>query len=107
MEENILAELNAVVVVSIIKVTPGSILVANSVAFIEADLEGAKANQDALTSFLQSADGDMLKSIYGTSFDAVTVSDVKQTTTPNPGDSLLAVGSTSQHVIADRRLHSV
>ncbi|KAL3140790.1 hypothetical protein ABBQ32_005335 [Trebouxia sp. C0010 RCD-2024] len=91
MEANIMAKLHTVTNVTITKVSPGSINVANSVAFTEADNNMAKANQDAFASLLGSADG--VKSIYGTTFGAVTVSNVMQTTSPNPSESVLRLHS--------------
>lgn len=89
MEANIMAKLNTVSNVTITKVSPGSINVANSVAFTGADSNVAKANQDAFASLLGSTDG--VTSIYGTTFGAVTVSQVTQTTSPNPSKFLLSL----------------
>ncbi|KAL3152354.1 hypothetical protein ABBQ32_001416 [Trebouxia sp. C0010 RCD-2024] len=86
LEANIMAKLNTVTNVTITKVSPGSINVANSVAFTGADSDMAKANQGAFASLLGSTGG--VSSIYGTTFGAVTVSQVKQTTSPNPSDRL-------------------
>ena len=78
MEANIMAKLNTVANVTITKVSPGSINVANSVASTGAENNMAKANQDAFASLLGSPDG--------VSCGAVTVSNVTKTTSPNPSE---------------------
>ncbi|KAL3142472.1 hypothetical protein ABBQ38_002800 [Trebouxia sp. C0009 RCD-2024] len=95
MEANIMAKLNTVSNVTITKVSPGSINVANSVAFTGADSNVAKANQDAFASLLGSTDG--VTSIYGTTFGAVTVSQVTQTTSPNPSVCLNELSISAVH----------
>lgn len=87
MEATILAKLRAVSNVSITRVSPGSITVANSVAFTEADNDMATAHQNAFATLLGSADG--AASVYGTTFGAVTVSNVTKATAPNPGELFL------------------
>lgn len=84
MEATILAKLRAVTNVTITRVSPGSINVASSVAFTEADSDMATANQDAFATLLGSADGAV--SVYGSTFGAVSVSGVTKASAPNPGN---------------------
>ena len=81
LEANILAQIKAVVNVTITQVVPGSVKVSSSVAFTGADSAGAVDAQTALTNVLKSGD---VSSIFGTTFGSVAVSDVAQTTASNP-----------------------
>ena len=83
MEATIFAKLRAISNVTITKVSPGSISVANSVAFTEADNDMAETNQGAFATLLGSPDGAV--AVYGTTFRAVSVSNVTKATAPNPG----------------------
>ena len=106
MEANIMAKLNTVANVTITKMSPGSINVANSIALTEADNNMAKANQDAFARLLGSPDG--VSSIYGTTFGAVTVSNVTKTTSPNPSEfsSRLHLASSNLALLAQCNLNA-
>ena len=88
LEENIFAKINAVVNVTIDKVTMGSVLVANTVAFTGANAAGAIAGQDALSKVMTSGD---VSSIFGDSFGTVTVTEVKSIDATNPSELRLYI----------------
>lgn len=83
LEANIFAKINALVNVTITKVTSGSAIVENTVAFTSSDDAAAKAGQAALFQSLQARD----TSVFGATFGSVGVSSVTQGTTANPGKS--------------------
>lgn len=87
MEATIFAKLRAISNVTITKVSPGSISVANSVAFTEADNDMAETNQGAFATLLGSPDGAV--AVYGTTFGAVSVSNVTKATAPKENAMVL------------------
>ena len=84
LEANIFAKINALVNVTITKVTTGSAIVENTVAFTSSDSASAAAGRSALFQTLQSGD----TTIFGTTFGSVAVSNVTQGTADNPGKCL-------------------
>ena len=88
LEANILAKLNAIVDVTVDKVTAGSVMVANTVAFTDANSASATAAQDNLATVLNSGD---VSSIFGDSFGPVTVTNVAPTTSSNPSKLFIYV----------------
>ena len=85
VQANIYAKINALVNVTITKVTTGSAIVENSVAFTSSDNSAAEAGRTALFQTLSSGD----TSVFGTTFGSVAVSNVTQTTTTNPSKLVL------------------
>lgn len=83
LETNILAEIDALVNVTISKVVLGSVSVSNTVAFTGADSQAALAGQGALADVLQSGD---VSSIFGSSFGTVAVSSVAKANATNPSE---------------------
>ena len=82
LEANILTQINAITNVTVTKVVAGSIRVSHSVAFTGADSSAAVAGQGALATLLSSSNG--VRSIFGSTFGTVAVSNVTQTNTTNP-----------------------
>ena len=102
LQANIFAELHVLSNVTITKVTPGSINVANSVAFTGRDSDSAAAGSAAYANLMTSDDGIM--AIYGTTFGTVTVSDIKLTNTTNPSEFLCIVQS---HAMSCTSFHAI
>lgn len=89
LETNILTSIGSLVNVTITNVVLGSISVSNTIAFTDADSLAAAAGQTALAQALSSGD----VSLFGTTFGAVTVSNVKQANATNPGKLVVSMPS--------------
>lgn len=85
LETNIRSKLNVIVNVTVDKVTLGSIKVANTVLFTDADSTSAKEGQGSLETVMNSGD---VCSIFGDSFGTVTVTNVTATDSKNPSKLL-------------------
>lgn len=86
IQANILSTLNVPSTCTITDVTPGSVKVANTVAFTGSDLEAATAAQKSLASKLETTEG--ITSVYGSGYGTVTVSSIKQDSVSNPSELL-------------------
>ena len=82
LEANIFSEINALTNVTITKVVAGSISVTNSISFTAAYLSAAVAGQSALATLLSSG----INTVFGRTFGSVSVSNITQTNTTNPGE---------------------
>ena len=84
VQANILSTLNALSSCTVTDVTPGSVNVANTVAFTGSDSAAAEAAQKQLAAQLATPAG--ITSVYGTGYGTVTVSKIQQDSVSNPSE---------------------